>query len=405
MIEDRPYQPRTVDACRQQYRDGSRAILLVAPTGSGKTIMAKMMADRAIERGRVGWIVHRQELVDQAVETLPGGVTVLTIQGMLASGRYPPFDILFLDEAHHYVADLWGDGVNHYRDTLKIGLTATPERGDGRALGDLFTSMVVSASYSELIAGGWLVDCEVIAPPKQGNTLAMPAAEAVEKYSDGRQSIAFCSTVAEATDSAGLFGAVVSAKTPTDLRKDIIRRFRDGEIKTLYNVNVLTEGFDAPAAAVCVLARGVGHVSTMLQMCGRVLRPAPGKSIATIVDLTGVVHKHGWPTEDREYSLEGRAIRRSDKAPAIWQCKRCGMCLVKPPADRRCPVCKGEMSEPTAIRVAREKMEKLKRQAVFAVSGRGAEYAAIVEEGKAKGYKPGWAKVTFKRKFGYWPRG
>jgi superfamily II DNA or RNA helicase len=79
-------------------------------------------------------------------------------------------------------------------------------------------------------------------------------------------------------------------------------------VRVLTNVNTLTEGVDVPEARTCILARSFGHVGGYLQAAGRVLRAAPGKESAVVVDLTGATIRHGLPTTDRTYSLSGRAI-------------------------------------------------------------------------------------------------
>lgn len=412
-MKPRPYQTRAVEQMRQAYRDGNRRICLVAPTGAGKTFMAAMMAERAIGRGRVLWIVHRHELVEQARATLPPGCRVETVQGLVASGERPDADVLFLDEAHHYVADQWGQVADHYRDTVTIGLTATPERSDGRPLGDIFTHLVVAAQYSELLDGGWITPVDVIAPSKATNALSMPVEEAVRKYADGRKTLVFADQVAAAEDAAaGLSDArLITGKTPANERAESVRLFREGIVRTLVNVYVLTEGFDCPDADVAVLGRGCSHASTFLQIVGRILRAAPGKERATLVDLTGVIHKHGWPTEDRDYSLEGRAIqRRVDESPPLWQCRLCGMCYQTAPAKRLCPSCGFEIPEPKQLQVQRRKLEKLRRQERFKDTWDRhkhwqAAYESLKETGRQRGYKPGWAKMRFKARYGFWPRG
>lgn len=397
----RPYQARCIEAARQQYAHGSRAILIVAPTGAGKTHIGCAILKSA--RGKVLWLTHRQELVDQVLPKLPPGVRVATVQGLLASGERPPADVVVLDEAHHYVAAEWSTVSDYYRESLRIGLTATPERADGTPLGDIFTSLVLAASYSELLAGGWIVPCEVYAPDARRSSLAMSPIDAVAAYGGGgtRQLIVFCKTVLEARAVAAgcVNAACVDGETDDAARKETIASFRAGSLSTLSNVYVLTEGFDAPEAAVCILARGASHASTYLQMVGRVLRSAPRKSIATVVDLCGSINEHGLPTEDREYSLEGKAIRRGAKAPIIWQCKSCGNCLPAQPADRHCQVCKAIIPEPEALRIQRRQLARREHDAVADAGYKAAEWQRYL----AKFSNPRQAAVVFKARFGHWP--
>ena len=87
-----------------------------------------------------------------------------------SSGERPEADVVILDEAHHFVADAWGEVAKYYKDALVFGFTATPERGDGRPLGDMFTALVEAAKYSELLEGGWIVPCEIYAPQSRGGS-------------------------------------------------------------------------------------------------------------------------------------------------------------------------------------------------------------------------------------------
>jgi superfamily II DNA or RNA helicase len=223
---------------------------------------------------------------------------------------------LVLDEAHHYVAEQWSTIIDCYNGARTIGLTATPERQDGAPLGDVFQDIVVAANYSQLTRDGYLVPAIVFQPPSslsRGDTAQDPI-DAWLRYSGGARTFVFCQRVNGAVELAkrfrevGVSAEAVEANTPAMERDSIISRFRSGETRILTNVNILTEGIDIPEAACVVIGRQFGHVGNLLQAAGRVLRPSHGKSHAVIIDLTGATLKHGLPTDDREYSLSGRAI-------------------------------------------------------------------------------------------------
>jgi superfamily II DNA or RNA helicase len=143
-----------------------------------------------------------------------------------------------------------------------------------------------------------------------------------------RQTVVFCSTVEHASEVAerfrtdGVPAGTVTGSTPDDVRARTLAEFRAGELRVLTNVHVLTEGWDDPGCAVAILARSCDAASTYLQAVGRVLRPAPGKDHAVLVDLAGVVEKHGLPDADRIYALTGRAI--SSTGQSLRQCAVCG---------------------------------------------------------------------------------
>ena len=406
MVILRPYQARCIEAARGLYRDGKRSLCIVAPCGAGKTILGATIASSAAKRGAVLWLAHRHELCDQARAKLPPSVRVATIQGLLASGDRPPATVVVYDEAHHLLAGVWRGLADHYRDALRIGLTATPERADGQPLGDVFDGLVVAASYSELLAGGWIVPCDVIAPASRKSSLALPAAEAVRAYAGDRQVIVFCSTVQEARDCAAALplAECVDGGTPGEIRLDRVTAFRAGQIRALSSVFCLSEGFDAPETAACVLARGTGHASTYLQMAGRALRPAPGKTRALLVDLCGSVHEHGFPTDDRDYSLTGKAIRRrGDSKPTVWQCKTCGRCYAAAPADRNCPACGARILEPKKLTIARRRLERRDRNASAPPDAKMRAWHEFVAQARARRYKMGWAYFRFLARFGHAP--
>lgn len=356
----RDYQRIAIENVEKQISDGSRAVCLVSCTGSGKTTMGAEVARRYIAAGkRVLWLAHRNELIKQAAQRLQGegiryvGVVapwsapsphapcqVASLQTLAARPDFrPAADLIVADECHHLLATEFRaiHSSPEYEQATTVGLTATPERSDGQALGDIFDSLVVAATYSQLIAAGHILPCKVFQPPERlQKDLAQDPVLAYQRYTPGQKAFCFTNSVQQAKDiaaefnAAGVSAAVVEAKTPAGTRAEILRRFEFGDLQVICNAYILTEGYDAPAASVCILARKCGHVTPYLQMCGRVLRPFPGQFLATLIDLTGASLKptHGLPTEDREYSLEGRGIRRL-LTEQIRSCPKCGM-VVEP---------------------------------------------------------------------------
>ena len=334
----RTYQTRTIEAVGQHLAGGAASVVVVAPTGAGKTVIG---AELVGGDERVLWLAHTRELVDQAAtrlrarygiaavgvvmpgveETPTARVQVSTAQTMLARGdELEPFALLVLDEAHHYAASQWRLLARLGKRTL--GLTATPERGDGKPLGDIFGAMVVTASYSELIAGGWLVPAVVAQPERDlGSDLARDPIEAWQLYSGGAQSFIACARVDAAQEyakrlrSLGVLAETVHAETPAVERATTMERFRERHLRVLCFVDTLTEGVDVPEVACVVLAKNFGHASGYVQTTGRVLRPAPGKTSAMVVDLCGASLRYGMPHDDRVYSLTGRAISGGGEPP------------------------------------------------------------------------------------------
>lgn len=364
MKADRPYQSVAVAKVLEHWQSGERAVCLVAPTGAGKTHMSVRAALHG--EGTVLWSAHRTELVAQGFAALHaeiGGVAM----GVIAPGH--PFErnarvqvsstqtlirrgkpditpsVIVLDEFHHYVAEEFRQLAEWWPEARILGPTATPQRGDGRPLGDVATRLVVAAQYSELIEAGYLCDAVVYQPPKalEGG-IANDPVETWKKYSRGMPGFAFCSSIkiarelAEAFSSAGLPAACIDAKTKKAERAETLRRFAAGELRVITNVDTMTEGVDVPAAGCCMLIKKYDAVGAYLQAAGRVLRPHQSKEFAVIIDLTGCTLVHCPPTIDRAYSLDGEGIRKGEGAEnPVRNCLRCG--LVYPCELDACPAC------------------------------------------------------------------
>ena len=335
----RPYQTAGIDANRRAIAAGHRAIVNVSPTGSGKTVLGAAIVSGAVAKGRkVLWLAHRRELVEQAAGTLsdlglPVGiisasanvmpqpwqpVQVASIQTLQARNTWPAADVIVLDECHHAAADTFVESLARYASAVRIGLTATPQRGDGRSLGPpLFSHLIEIARVSDLTAQGFLVPCDVIAPasPLKPGQIAQRPVDAYLRHTPGQSCLVFAPTIklaqeyTDAFNAAGIFAAMVEGGTNANERRAALIAFKAGLLLVLVNVGVLTEGTDLPRCSAVILARGCGTLGLYMQIVGRCLRPFAGKSRATVIDLRGVSHEHGHPTEDREYSLDGTGIK------------------------------------------------------------------------------------------------
>lgn len=325
MIRLRDYQ---LEALSNIERAGNSNVLVVAPTGAGKgTIATEYIARAAKLKKRVLFMVHRREIVHDIARRLGARgirlaqtlrsdrlVRVVSVQSVLNSEMLP-VDELVVDEAHHYAADEWGKVLDATRAKKIIGFTATPQRADGRALGDIFGRLVDVVSYSELIQAGHLVPCRVLRPRALlSNEIARDPAEAYLEFGRGETCVIFARRVTEAQSirdqlrAAGVAAECISGLTPKPKRDDIMARFAEGFVSVVVNVGVLTEGVDIPHVSCIVLARPCAHASTYVQIVGRALRAAHGKHEATLIDLVGASHEHGLPAQDRHYSLEGAGI-------------------------------------------------------------------------------------------------
>lgn len=422
----RPHQTRAIGEVRAAFRR-ARRVLLVAPTGFGKTAVASQLIAWAVERGhRVLFLVHRREIVMDTAQRLTtagvpcgvimadvprvdAGVQVASVQTVAAREDHPPADLLVWDEAHHAAAETYRDIAAQYPKAWHLGLTATPERADGAGLRDAFDELVVGATVRELQADGYLAACDVLAPARRQNGLAIDACEAWAQHAGGRPTVAFCRTVEESKLLAanlamrGIEARHIDGETPKRQRDNALGLFAVGRVQVLTNVFVMTEGWDAPRAKVCLLARGCGSEGTFLQMVGRVLRPYEDQR-ALVIDLAGVTHEHGLPDEDRAFTLDGIARKPRDARPWLSQCLACGLVVEGIKRGPRCPRCGGAWPPPPRMRVERAAVQQITAASSVPRAVKDAKLRELVSIAHARGYSPTWAGVRFKEEFGHWPR-
>ncbi len=422
----RPYQLEAIDAVRAEVAKGRRCVCLVLPTGAGKTRTAAEVVRRTIAAGkRVLWFAHRGELVDQAAATLAAQgvivgaisasaatppnpyapVQVATVQTLLARNERPEAALLVADEAHHYVADQFGKVARDYPRAIVLGLTATPQRGDGRGLDELFDGLVVGASIRSLTDLGHLVRCEILRPPVRLKPaeLAQHPVDAFLAHAAERPTIVFARGVDLANEYAehfverGVSACAIHSETPWAERTRATEAFRRGAIRVLVNVYCLTEGFDVPETSCAIIARGCEAAGTYLQMVGRILRPAPGKTDALLIDLRGVSHDHGAPDDERVFSLAG--IELVEKVT----CEHCGSRM---PRGGTCPHCKKELpplQTPQQDFVTGDKLLKFERLRQDDDRVRSLRLAQWLALARGRGYKQGWAHFKYKAVYGSRP--
>lgn len=412
----RSYQERGLDRARAAIAAGHRAPLIVCPTGGGKTLLgAEAARSHCALGGRVLWLAHRRELLEQAQNTL-GAVGArawtMSVQGLLSTWHLPEHrptaSLVILDEAHHHVAAEWRKVAEHYQDAFILGLTATPERGDGRGLGDVFDSLVIATTVRELTELGHLAALDVISPASRlgPGELAQHPVDAYLEHAPGELAVVFASTIAKAKEWAeefeqrgGVSARAIHGDMPELLRTEYLVRHQAGEIRVLVNVFVLTEGWDSPATSTCILARGCTTPGAFLQMTGRVLRPHPNKPRALLIDLVGATHDHGRPDDDRSYSLSGRGIRSTESGPRF--CMVCGALLEEDHVGA-CPDCGREVErrEPKIVDSPLLKFTAIRRDDEDA---RAVRLRKWLEAARAKQFKEGWAAWKYKSVYGDWP--
>lgn len=279
-----------------------------------------------------------------------------------------------IDEAHHVLRlNKWGRGVEMFPNALGLGVTATAGRPDGQGLGrgefingvwtndGVFDNIAVGPNMRWLIDNGFLSDYEIVCPASDlqiddsaitdgGDYSPKKLKAAAEKskivgdvvreycrYAIGKRAICFATDVetsnkiAQQFNDAGIRAASVSAKTPSNVREEYIRRFKRGDIKVLVNVDLFDEGFDVAACEVVIMARPTASIVKYLQMFGRALRVMTGKLYGLIIDHVSNVIRHGLPDKPRDWGLDRRDKRgKQEKDPEDIPLTRCGN--FEPPA-------------------------------------------------------------------------
>jgi superfamily II DNA or RNA helicase len=401
----RPYQQHVVDAVRASVASGRWAPLVVMPTGTGKTRTAA-----AIVRAHAGpalWVAPRIELVGQAREQLDGTGCIVATNQSLLDADVPASSLVIWDEAHHAAGAKWSELRAKLPAAVFVGLTATPERGDGRGLGGIFDDLIVGITVKDAVAQGHLVPAEVLRPDRAlgAGELAQHPVDAYLEHARGTQAIVFASTVALAEEYADLYksrgvaAACVHGDLPSPLRAAALADYSARRVQVLTSVAVLTEGFDAPLTETVILARGFGTPGGYLQAVGRGLRPSPGKTRCLVLDLRGCSHDHGEPDDARIYSLDGKAIRRAEDEQLRF-CPVCGM----PTTTTACEQCgyEGELRlrKPRVLGLPMQRFARVRQDDTEA---RAARLRKWLGEARAKGHKPGAAMHRFKAVYGRWP--
>lgn len=461
----RPYQLDAIQRVHDRLADRVRSLLLVAPTGSGKTVIAAELARQFVETGRrVMFMAPRRELIAQASSKLrafgirhgrilagdeaidlAAPVQVASIDTLRTRGSrlvFPDPHVVLVDEAHLYVTAIRVALLNRWPDAARIGLTATPCRKDGRGLGTLFAEMIEVASVAELTTAGHLVPgryyslsepdldrVSTVAGDYHQGQLADAVAPLVAdiprtwlQLAPGRRTVVFAVSVQhsvalrDAFLREGVAAEHVDGATPIDERAAIFDRFTRGETEVLVNCQLATYGFDLPELDCVVLARPTKSLAMYLQMIGRGLRPAPGKSNCLVLDHSGAVHRFGFATEDRGWSLDGHrdlttAKRERERGEGRdVTCPECS-CVFR---GRECPSCswyaapKGReitTLDGELIEIGEHLPEDEQARLTFYLELRGYQHEVSRERELAgrPAYKDGWAAVVFKEKHGDWP--
>jgi len=433
-ISLRPYQVDAIDKARALIASGVRRIVIVAPTGAGKTTIAGQIVASAVARGRRAlFVAHRRELIQQAYRRLlafglaetevgvvmagerrcrrPGARVQVASIATLRNRPKPLADLVFVDECHLAMAKSYRALQEHYRAAVHLGLTATPYRGDGQGLEHAYDEMVVVATPRQLIDDGYLVEPRVLTIPPDampdlskvrirrgdyderalarimdqrrlvGNLVEHWLAHAAE-----RRTVAFASSVAHSQHiaarfrDAGVAAEHIDGKTRAKERDAILARLQSGETRVVSNCGVLCEGWDQPSVKCAILARPTKSTGLYLQQAGRILRPWQNMS-ALILDHAGCALEHGVPQADRTFSLDAGPLRTH--APRSGDVAADG----SEPVEREAP----DETPETLVELSGD------RAAMYEA------YDRLCTTARERHYRIGWAYFRFVEQFGHAP--
>lgn len=341
--ELRPYQQQARDRIHAEWDAGHTRTLLVLPTGTGKTIVfASVAADQVRAGDRVLILAHRGELLEQAADKLQRSTglvsavekaestcldswfrvvvgSVQTLQRTARLERFPQdyFGTIIIDEAHHAITDGYRRILDYFSGAKVLGVTATPDRGDMRNLGEMFDSLAFEYKLTDAIKEGYL--CKIMAQtiPLQlditsvtmsgGDYAVGDLGTALDPYLEqiaaemarrckSRKTVVFLPLIKtsqkfrDLLNTSGFRAAEVNGQS--DDRRQVLADFDAGKYNVLCNSMLLTEGWDCPSVDCVVVLRPTKVRSLYSQMVGRGTRLSPGKTDLLLLDFLWMTDKH-----------------------------------------------------------------------------------------------------------------
>lgn len=356
-MELRPYQQEAMDAILEAWENGTHKTLLVLPTGCGKTIVFAKVTEECVRHGdRVLILAHRGELLEQAAdkirkatglgcatekaeETCLGSwfrITVGSVQSLMRESRlsrFPEdyFNTIIIDEAHHCISDSYQRVLQHFPDARVLGVTATPDRGDMKNLGQVFESLAYEYTLPRAIKEGYLSPIKAVTIPlkvdltgvgvQSGDFKAGDLGTALDPYLEGiademgkycrdKKTVVFLPLVKtsqkfrDILNAHGFQAAEVNGESQD--RAEILQEFDVGRYNVLCNSMLLTEGWDCPSVDCIVVLRPTKVRSLYCQMVGRGTRLFPGKDHLLLLDFL-------WHTERHELCHPAHLICESEE--------------------------------------------------------------------------------------------
>ena len=457
----RPYQERDLAAVRQAMRT-HRSVLLVQPTGAGKGTLASFIVTSAAAKGNSTlFMVQRRTLVHDMSRRLDKlgidhGIImgsnprrkpwlhthVASIDTLHRREQLPKAALIIVDEAHSAVSPTFRKVLDRYPAARVLLMTATPIRLDSRGLCEVADFMVQGPSVADLISQGYLVPSRVFSFPVPPDTsgIRITAGDFNQKsqaavfnkpklvgdivqhwklHASERKTVSFgidqkhAQDIAERFRCAGIECAYVDAETSDDERDKIWNDLDYGTLRIVSSVNTVSYGWDHKVVSCIIQGRATLSLGLDLQQLGRGSRPCSGKLDFLVLDHVGNTHRHGFYEDERQWSLAGGVIKSSaDASFSVCTCRACFGTFR--PGPLTCPYCGAAiLKRERTIEVEDGQLEEIRREqkatAIAAWQARQddetkrAEFEKLRRTGIERGYKDGWAKITFKVRYGSWP--
>jgi superfamily II DNA or RNA helicase len=464
-MELRPFQEDAIQQCREVLASGLKRVVLYAPTGAGKSVIAEALTNLSLGKGkRVAIIANRVQLVKQMAERFDAsGIRYGILQGDNTANIHlpvvicsintvekrglPDCDVIIIDEGHACAGSkMYRELIFQRNNVPVIALTATPfSKGMAKTYKELdgeslFQSMVIAETIKGLIGLGFLVDCEIYAPSEPDLTgvklsrnsfgeydysdKSKEFAEAVDKphlvgeivthwhrLAEGKPTICFATSIAHSNHivnkfkSSGVLAEHIDCYMQEEEKEQILKRFKAGEFTVLSNCSLLAEGFDYPACEVMILARPTKSLIRYIQMVGRILRPFHGKDRGLLLDHSGSVHKLGFPTDDLPLFLNDGTPQVSEKKkPEEELPKKCSKCdFMKPPKVSVCPKCGHKAERQNEVVTVDGELKQIKAVDKYPKEEKLLFYAELHLYMRRKEFSIGWLNRTYNAKFGTFP--
>lgn len=424
-----------------------RKVLMVAPTGFGKSTLISEMFKGIFAKGKIAWfVIHRVELREQVEKILkaadiPYGLVIAgneydpskniqicmvqTLKNRIGLMKQP--NLVFFDEAHISCSATYLNILKLLPHAYIIGGTATARRTDRRPLREIYDTMVVSEDTRWLIDNGYLSKYKIFRPPLpktdkikvrgddydkvelaralDGTSITGDSLQHYQDHARDKKFIIFDYSVKASREGAELFTAAgfpcrhVDADTPKKERKEILDSFRRGELMGLSNYSLFCEGVDIPDIECVILKRPTKSIIVYRQSIGRGLRKTNDDKTLIILDHANASKEHGLPDDYVEWTLDGSTKKLQPKITPTRTCSGCYAVL--PIATQICPDCgfvfetkerevnfvDGALVE---VDIEQMRIDEARRHRHLDIA-QAKSYKDFIEIGKKCGYEKGWA--------------